>query len=121
MDTRLQRILIRQHIPTLRRTSLRMSSRHTVTAAESVSVLDIITMVVTADTMAVIAGIMADTTVDMADTTVATADTTVATADTTVATAGITVAMVDITDSVEMNRLCHLVGLGRFNLPSLPR
>ena len=114
MDTLLQRILMPQHTPTLRRISLRMSSRHTVTAAESASVLDTITMVVTADTMAVIVGITADTTVATADTTVDMAGTTVAMVDT-------TAAMADITDPVEMNRLCHLVGLGRFNLPSLPR
>jgi len=71
-------------------------------------------MVVTADTMAVIVGITADTTVATADTTVDMAGTTVAMVDT-------TAAMADITDPVEMNRLCHLVGLGRFNLPSLPR
>ena len=113
MDTRLQRILIRQHIPTLRRTSLRMSSRHTVTVAESASDLETIAMAATAgitavmvDTTAVTVGTMVEI---MADTTVAMADITVGTAD-----------MVDITDSVEMNRLCSPVGLGKFNLPSLP-
>ncbi len=83
----------------LRRTSLRMSSRHTVTVAESASDLETIAMAVTADTMAVMVdttavtvGIMVEI---MADTTVAMADTTADTA-----------AMADITDSVEMNRLC---------------
>lgn len=95
MDTLLQRILMPQRTLTARRTSQRMSSRHTVTVAESASDLETISMVVTADTMAATVGItavmvdttavtvgtmveiMADTTVamaDMADITVGTAD-----------------------------------------------
>jgi len=98
-----------------------MPSRHTVTVAESASGLETIAMVVTADTMAATVGITAV----MVDTTAVTVGIMVEImADTTVAMAGITadmaVAMADITDSVEMNRLCSPVGLGRFNLPSLP-
>jgi len=91
-----------------------MSSRHTVTVAESASDLETIAMAATAgitavmvDTTAVTVGIMVEI---MADTTVAMADT----------TADMAVAMADITDSLDMNRLYSLVGLGRFNLPSLP-
>ena len=46
--------------------------------------------------------------------------TTVAMADTTVAMVGITVVTTDITESMEVNDLCGLVRLGKFNLPSLP-
>ena len=114
-------VMLPRRIPTAHRINLFMHSRLTATAAESVSDLATITapgtMAVTAGTTAVtavitevIVGIMVET---MADITVAKADITVAMVDT-------TVAMVDITESMEVNDLCGLVRLGKFNLPSLP-
>ena len=103
----LLRILLPRRIPMARRTNLFMLSRLTATAAESVSDLAIITapgtMAVTAGTSEVIVGIMAETTADIS----------VVMADTTVAMAG-------ITESMEVDDLCGLVRLGKFNLPSLP-
>ena len=110
----LLRILLPRRIPMARRTNLFMLSRLTATAAESVSDLAIITapgtMAVTAGTSEVIVGIMAETTADIS---VAMVGTTVVMADTTVAMAG-------ITESMEVDDLCGLVRLGKFNLPSLP-
>ena len=127
MDTLLLRILMPLHIltvrriPTARRINLFMHSRLTATAAESVSDLATITapgtMAVTAGTTAVTAGTTAVIVGIMVETT---ADITVAMVDTTVDMAGTTVVTTDITESMEVNDLCGLVRLGKFNLPSLP-
>ena len=74
-------------------------------------------MAVTAGTSEVIVGIMAETTADIS---VAMVGTTVVMADTTVVMADTTVAMAGITESMEVDDLCGLVRLGKFNLPSLP-
>ena len=74
-------------------------------------------MAVIAGTTEVIVGTMVETTADI---TVAMVDTTVAMVDTTVDMAGTTVVTTDITESMEVNDLCGLVRLGKFNLPSLP-
>lgn len=121
MDMLPQHILTRQHTPTLRCISLLMYSRHTVTvtAAESASGLDLVTMVVTMGTTAATEATMAGMVVTMAEITVdTTVDTTVDMVDIQVVMADTTADTVDITETMKDHRSSRLVRLGRFNLPS---
>lgn len=109
MDMRPQHILTRQHTPTLRSISLRIPSRHTVTAAESASALDTVTTVATVGTMAAIA---ATTAVTVGTTVEITAGTTVAMVDFREVMAATTADTEAITEKLELQAFIQ-AGLAR--------
>lgn len=110
-----QHIHTRQHTHMLRSISLRIPSRHTVTAAESASGLDTVTTVVTVGTLAAIA---ATTVVTVGTMEEITADTTVAMVDIPEVMAATTADTVAITESMNLDRTFPLTRLGKYHLPS---